>query len=336
MEESTSSDNAVNAGGDFFSVRVASLCSETTTNFDLYLRADSARDPVLYREKHLPFTTDVKIRLRDNKVEELYVPTDQTRQYRRYVEANLAGILQDENTKLEERSGVLYLSATGLVQDVLEDPRSGELGPRTRNLVGNTVNFVFTRSGAFESLLKVTSYDYYTYTHSVNVFVFSVALARYLGAGPQEVLDFGLGALLHDIGKCRIDPAIVNCPGRLNNTQWQAMKMHPVYGDEILREQGITGEAILDIVRHHHEKLPGSGYPDGLAGGAISQFVRISTIADVFDALTTRRPYKDALPSFQALRLMKNEMTADLDPELFRGFVEMMGNPKVQKSGEPL
>jgi HD-GYP domain-containing protein (c-di-GMP phosphodiesterase class II) len=100
-----------------------------------------------------------------------------------------------------------------------------------------------------------------------------------------------------------------------------------VYGCNILQKQGVRDKVMLDVTRHHHENLTGEGYPDRLTAEQIPQFIRISTISDVFDALTTRRPYKDALSSFEALKLMKNEMEEDLDQELFQAFVEMMGAP---------
>jgi len=143
----------------------------------------------------------------------------------------------------------------------------------------------------------------------------------------DTLFEFGMGALLHDIGKYKIDLSIVNCPGKLSREQWEEIKLHPVYGDEILRERGLPSALALDIVRHHHEKLTGLGYPDGLKAAKILPLVRVCTIADIFDALSTRRAYKDAIPTFDALKLMKQEMREELDQQYFGEFVAMMGNP---------
>ncbi len=110
------------------------------------------------------------------------------------------------------------------------------------------------------------------------------------------------------------------------------MKYHPVHGYNLLRDHGLKDGIILDVTRHHHEKLTGKGYPDSLPADEISMFARMSTISDIFDALTTRRSYKEALPSFDALRLMKGEMANELDRDLFEKFVEMMGNPSEEKT----
>jgi len=105
------------------------------------------------------------------------------------------------------------------------------------------------------------------------------------------------------------------------------MKLHPVHGHELLSSTGTISEIALDIVLHHHEKIRGAGYPDNLKGSAISRFVRIVTISDIFDALTTDRPFQKARTTFAALSFMRSQVANDLDADLFRIFVSMMGNP---------
>lgn len=311
----------------FFPIRIASLLTDTVTDFDLYLEESDSRPPILYRERNLPFTEEVRLRLKVGNVEQLYVSEGDTKVYSAYLERNLQVILNDPAVEMTERAEILYSTSREIVKGLLEDPRSGDVVARSQSLVEHAVPFVFNQAGAFKHLLEVTSFDYYTYTHCVNVFVFSIALARKLGLNQREVMRLGSGALLHDLGKCMIDQEIVNARGKLTQDQWSKMMLHPVYGHKILREQGTADPVALDMVRHHHEKLSGKGYPDGLAGDEISCEVRISTIADVFDALTTRRSYKDAIGSFPALKLMRDEIARDLDPDMFRTFVGMMGNP---------
>ena len=318
-------------GGAFLPIRVASFRVDTIVHFDLYIRSRPAAPPVLYRERNLPFTEETKHRLAESSVAELFVPSGQVAEYRRYIEANLNAVLSDLDVDIVERSEVLYDSASGLVKDAFENPRSGEVLQRSRALVESAVSFVFTQKASVESLLKVTSTDYYTYTHCVNVFVFSIAFAQRLGLEGQTVLNQANGALLHDIGKCRIPPSVLNNPGKLTAEEWEQMKLHPVHGYDLLRSQGVRDDVMLDVTRHHHEKLTGKGYPDNLPGVEISMFARMSTISDIFDALTTRRSYKDAMTSFDALRLMKKEMAQDLDHDLFETFVAMMGDTSGEK-----
>jgi putative nucleotidyltransferase with HDIG domain len=248
--------------------------------------------------------------------------------YRQYIEQNLASILADSRLDITEKSQILYYPAQGLAKDVMAQPRSEKPVQRSKDMVENTISLVFGRKAAFAHLLKVTSYDYYTYTHSVNVLVFGLALAQRLGFDDPEVLrDFGVGALLHDIGKSMIDSRIVNCKTTLTDEQWRVMRLHPVYGHEILVERAGVGKIALDVIRHHHEKIGGTGYPDRLRAGRVSPLARVLAVADIFDALTTRRQYKAALNPFPALVLMKEQMSNDLDPEYFSGVRIADGRP---------
>lgn len=313
--------------GPFIKIRLASLLLDTVTKFDLYLKPQGREDFVLYRQQDLPFTGDVKTRLEENNVRELYVPSTQEDLYHDYIEANLALLVKDDSIDLAEKSGILYDAARHVVKEVMQDPRSGNLVPRSENIVNNFIVHLFEEEQSFSQFLKTTSFDYYTYTHSVNVFVFSLNLAQRLGYDDEASLkELGMGALLHDLGKSRISAEIIHCKGVLTDEQWHTMKQHPRWGHEILQEQGITSETALDVTLHHHEKFRGAGYPEGLKTEQISPQVRIVTICDIFDALTTRRAYKDALNSFPALGLMQREMGADLDPEFFRFFIKMMAS----------
>ena len=267
---------------EFFIIPIVSVRPDTIADFDLFLSMPG-KAPVLYRAAKVPFTMEDLERLKAHKIEELHVLSSQQEEFRHYVEANLREIVSDASLPTEYRSKLLYQSAQGLVKDVLEDPRAGNVMERTEKMVENTVDLLFSESNSFHHLLRVTSFDYYTYTHSVNVFVFFSALFQKLGFSQEEIRRYGQGALLHDIGKSNMDPAIIKAKGKLNDEQWKVMLQHPVYGHDVLCEQGEEDPEILSIVRHHHEKLIGNGYPDGLSGDEITPWVRGATIADIFD-----------------------------------------------------
>jgi HD-GYP domain-containing protein (c-di-GMP phosphodiesterase class II) len=309
-------------------VPVACLREETLTSFNLYLRVRGGQPPVLYREKHLPFTEDDRRRLETNNVKHLFVDSREEKDYLRYLEKNLGAILADPELPLEQKTEVVYVSGRFLMRDVFSDPRAGDTVGRSKAYVQLTYEFLSQEKTAFAQLLRITSYDYYTYTHSINVFVFSITLAQRSGAfTPQEVKDFGTGALLHDIGKSLIDPSILNCKGKLTDEQWEEMKRHPELGCNLLDGHGGISPAAMEVVRSHHEKVNCSGYPEKRNAGELSPFVRICTIADIFDALTTKRSYKGAVSTFEALNIMKTEMAGELDNDLLLTFIKMMGKP---------
>lgn len=322
--DSTGSLSLTSDHPNFFGISLETLRIDSVTDFDLYLPSHG-RPPVLYRQAQLPFSDEVRQRLVSARVKRLLVSRNQKEAYQLYVERNLGLILADETLPLDTRSGLLYEASTHVIRQVIADPRAGDLLQRSSNIVENTVTFLYSNPHAFRSLMRVMSFDYYTYTHSVNVFVFSMALAQHLPFEESELRKFGYGALLHDIGKSQIDPAIVNCKGKLDAEQWEQMRRHPGLGHVILIEQGVTNEIILDVTLHHHEKLTGNGYPDGLPPEQITPWVRVSTICDIFDALTTRRSYKPAMNSFPGLRLMRDEMSKEIDQDFFRVFVSLLG-----------
>jgi len=315
----------------FVPIRLATLRVDRVARFDTFLEPGPGQPLVLYSERDVRFTEEARQRLVDNRVDTLYVHRDQLPEYNRYIQENLADLLAEEALPIEARADLLYSSASAVVEDVFAEPLAQESIQRSKGVVKNTVSMMLTDPHVFGYLLKVVAPDYRISTHSVNVVTYAVALAQRAGYGDAATLrELATGALLHDVGKTRVDSAILESPGPLSLEQWDALKKHPAEGHDMLASTDSLGEVALDIVRHHHEKVRGGGYPDGLAGDRISPFVRIVTIADVFDALTTHRPFQRARASFNALSLMTTQLAVDLDRELFRLFVGMMGNPALR------
>jgi putative nucleotidyltransferase with HDIG domain len=310
-------------------IPLATLVADSIADFDIYVQMAGNEFPVLFRSKTLPMSTDVLHRLSDNKHESILIPTSQGKEYALYLERHLETVLTDENVPVVERSQVLYSTAHTMVENILANPESTDMMKSTKDLVASTAGFLLREKSAFEHLVGLVSYDYYTYTHSVNVFVYSFSLASRADiADKKTLLEFGEGTLLHDIGKSTIDPKVLRAKGKLTDDQWKLMKQHPVTGYEILKDHGMFSELALEVTRHHHEKMRGGGYPDNLSANRLAPLVRVSTIADIFDALTTRRSYKEPMSTYRALSLMHEEMYPDLDPDLFKTFVELMGNPQ--------
>ncbi|MEN3008193.1 HD-GYP domain-containing protein [Pseudothermotoga sp.] len=167
--------------------------------------------------------------------------------------------------------------------------------------------------------------DANTFGHSDHVVTLALDLAKELGlTDPADLEAIRFGALLHDIGKIGIPEHILNKPGRLTQDEYEIMKMHPIYGEKIVRK--ISGwDLVADIIRHHHENFDGSGYPDGLKGTQISLRTQIVGLVDVFSALIEDRPYRRALSVEEALRLMENEMVGTkFDPKLYEAFLRVL------------
>lgn len=312
----------------YLPINLEAVRVDTVPDFDLYFRPGHDKPFVLYCEKKSRFTNDARRRLATHRIEQLYIKKADAAEYHRYLADNIQDILSDKRLSLREKSSILYDSAQAVVEVVLANPSSREHVRRGKNIVGNTVDFMTDEEFKLEHLLRTISCDAYLYTHSVNVVAYSVALAMRAGHHDKPILrEIANGALMHDVGKSKVDPEILNKPGGLTTAEWEEIQQVPRLGYDMMRASDCLGEIALDIVLHHQEKLDGSGYPDALKGDQISEYVRIVTIADVFDALTSDRFHQSPRGTFEALQVMQREMRNQLDPELFKTFVNMMGNP---------
>ena len=177
----------------------------------------------------------------------------------------------------------------------------------------------------FHGLSKIMEKDYYTYTHSINVGLYCMSFALKIGMPADEVHELGLGGMLHDVGKSKLPQDIINKKGALTEEEFQVIKNHTESGMEVVRGLGCYGDNVIQMVDQHHEKYDGEGYHQGLAGEDIALFARICKLTDVYDALTTRRIYKKALKTIEALTIMKTKMGHEFDPKLLNAFIRMMG-----------
>jgi putative nucleotidyltransferase with HDIG domain len=166
---------------------------------------------------------------------------------------------------------------------------------------------------------NIESKDTYTHGHCERVASYASALARDVGFDEMTMFWFGIGALLHDVGKIEVPSAILNKPGRLTAEERTIMERHAAAGAELLSDIEFPWD-ILPMIRGHHERWDGRGYPDGLAGEGIPLSARIICVADVFDALTTDRPYRRAFGRDQALEMMAAERAVAFDPAIFDRF----------------
>jgi len=310
----------------YSSLELALLQTETVVDFDIYIWADDGRPPVLYRNRNLPFLDEHRDRLTEMGTSHLLTRSEDERAVARYIERNLDRIIASPLLDLKAKATILYQSSLQLARDILESPGAPENLRRSEDVVRSTIGYVLQGKEAFQQLMSITSYDYYTYTHSVNVCTMGIALAEEIGMRSQtELMEYGVGALFHDVGKTRISPAILRKRGPLTEEEWVLMRRHPAMGLELIDPEASFSEASKAVILEHHERLDGTGYPDGKTGDEIHPFAKVTGIVDVFDALTTRRSYKDALGSFPALKLMKGSVGEHFDDEYFRHFVAILG-----------
>lgn len=191
-------------------------------------------------------------------------------------------------------------------------------------LVEDVTASVFRNPGALISLARLKRADDYTYMHSVAVCALMVALGRTLGMDEARCREAGLAGLVHDMGKALMPPEVLNKPGKLSADEFEIIKSHPLRGHELLSGAHGVAEEALDVVLHHHERIDGRGYPHGLAGDAITQIARMGAVCDVYDAITSNRPYKAGWDPAESIAQMAG-WQGHFDRTIFAAFVKTVG-----------
>ncbi len=225
-----------------------------------------------------------------------------------------------------ERASAVYARARPIVMNMFSEARMGRAvsAETACELVDEIFRSVQRNSGALISLSRLKRADDYTYMHSVAVCGLMIALARRLGLSEEDSREAGLGGLMHDIGKSKIPDRILNKPDKLADDEWVKMKAHPEIGHSIL-SMGSFGPIPMDVALHHHEKIDGSGYPHRLAGDSIGLFAKMGSVCDVYDAVTSNRPYKTGWSPAEAIRKMSEWAPGHFQDKVFHAFVKAVG-----------
>jgi len=214
-----------------------------------------------------------------------------------------------------------------LVVDMFSDVRMGN-AIRVENakaMVEEISQSVARHPHALISIARLKTADNYTYLHSVAVCGLMIALARQLELEEDLVREAGLAGLLHDLGKAEIPPRILNKPGKLTDEEFIIVKSHPEKGAGLLADHPLVSAIVADVVLHHHEKMDGTGYPHKLTGANISLFAKMGAVCDVYDAITSNRPYKKGWAPAESIRKMAEWSKGHFDEAVFQAFVKTVG-----------
>ena len=225
-----------------------------------------------------------------------------------------------------QRAKAIFRNGKEAVRSMFQEVRLGKAldGEGLLDLVEDMNRSLARNPHALLSVARIKHKDEYTYLHSVAVAALMVGLARAADQDEATVRDAGMAGLLHDLGKAVMPESVLNKPGRLTDEEYDIMRQHPMEGYKLLQEWQDVPPAVLDVCLHHHEKMDGTGYPERLAGEDISLMSRMGAICDVYDAITSNRPYKAGWDPSESLSRMAS-WKGHFDPKLFQLFVRMLG-----------
>lgn len=237
-------------------------------------------------------------------------------------------ITSEQSSQTEEyRNAVAVLAkAKTHVAQMLHETRMGKVicVAEQLPLIDEIRSSINRDNHAILSLARLKKQDEYTYMHSVSVCALMVALGQQIDLDEEQIRIAGLAGLLHDLGKIMIPDDILNKPGALTDEEFAIMRTHPAHGHLILKKTTNMPKNVLDVCRHHHEKIDATGYPDKLAGESISLFARMGAICDVYDAITSDRPYKSHWEASSSIARMAT-WKGHFDTQLLQAFIRTVG-----------
>jgi HD-GYP domain-containing protein (c-di-GMP phosphodiesterase class II) len=303
----------------FMPVPLSTLMVSETLPVDMYLRPNDDASPILYRAKRFELPPGEFERMTARGIFTIYIPADQVDDYQRHLRENVGTIINDQKLPLERRSLFLSETGRGMLGEVFKTGCADKAVEVAGDISGHMVALLSRNELLAGDLLDVLRHDYHTFTHSYNVASYVVLLAKGLGIRePEELQAISLGGLLHDLGKLRIPLPILTKKSRLSEHEWVVIKRHPIDGFSELCQRADLSHAQLMMVYQHHEKLDGSGYPVGVGSAEIHPYGRMCAVVDIFEALTSNRPYRSPMPAAKALAILEEEADTKLDGEMVR------------------
>jgi HD-GYP domain-containing protein (c-di-GMP phosphodiesterase class II) len=305
----------------YFPLEVSDLAVDRSPGLDLYHR--NGRFFVLYCDADAVFSAEARSDLVGNGVTQLF--------------ARLAGGGDAQTAEIERilgqpddvvpapvKAGLLYQSTLCSAALTFTAPRDPSTIERATQAAGLVVVGLARDRGSFGALFGFLNHSHSAYAHSVNVCAYAVIVGAMLGLPPAAMQDLALAAFLHDLGKARVPSSILDKPASLTSGEWRVVRQHPGWSVDLLARSGLRA-SVMGGIAQHHERLDGSGYPRALHSTDIGTLARLIALVDVYDALTSNRPYRQGFAPFDALQIMSRDVGPRLDRELFVALVYALG-----------
>ena len=315
---------------DFFPVSPLLLFPDTQGEFEIYVEMDGLY--LLYTRQKERFDEAKRQKLHDDGVEAVYILREQKAGYDAYVRRNLGDLLENEEIPLTERAGTLYKASVGVVEDFFETGLPENLRRRCYTdivrLVRDSLSFLGSKD-AFKKLARLVSHNYHLYTHSVNVFILTAAVLKTYEPNRGLLLAAGVGAVLHDLGKADWpEKRFVREDPRITETDRRCTDPHPAVGAAQCAALPLP-RLTLGCILLHHEHEDGTGYPAGISGTDIPVPIKVLSLCNMYDRLTSEGPGGEGVKPFEALKFIRSDMKGAFDPDAYRRLVLVLGGADI-------
>lgn len=314
------SQSEAGAKGNFYKVPLELFRKGDKLEADLYMYYQG--NHIIFRSKGNTWSDDDTRNLSNFGVSEVYVKFESPKQHHQFLNSRLTLMVEARDVPVRVKAQALYEVSDPLLSQIYVSPKSEEQIEAAFKYVKNCIKFLNDK-GSLPELIELSSKSFSEHVHALHVSAYSIALAKIVGFQSYDSIQaLGCGALLHDIGKSKIDQKILTKPAELTDPEWMEIRKHPAYGEEILKKHDFIPALARRVVVEHHERVNGKGYPHGKKD--LHAFSKIVAITDVFNSLISERPFKKAMKPYEALKYMIVSMKEEFDPKLLGDFIEML------------
>lgn len=311
-------------------IGVATLTATDSVAWDLFLLPRGSSEHILYRAAGHPLAAADLDRLLGSDVSKLYIAREHRASFQKHLRESASVWLANGAAPSVDRMEALNHLVSNSLNDAFRKRQpTKQLVAETLAFGQQTAAFLQTETLLFGDLVRVLQHDYTTFAHSANVCFYSVLLAKALGIRGDDLAHIATGALLHDIGKLEIDERLLVKDNRLSEAERREMQKHTTLGFRRLCQQSELSAAQLMMTYQHHERPDGAGYPVGLAGAEIHPWAKLCCVVDVFDALTSDRPYRPAIADDVALQIMHRDGAASFETEMLACWTQLISTSAV-------
>ena len=302
----------------FVPISPLTLSSIFPVGVDVYSSQNGSKDQLLFLASDQIASADSLNWITSAPDLKLYISQAESLTFQKYIRDHINEWFADDSVPIRNKAAMLSEVVRNVLSEEFNRNETNSI-VEAANLLGSRVAQLSTEkalSGA--ELCQILHHDYGTFTHSANVGFYCSLIAAEMGYAGDELNELATGGLLHDLGKLEIDERILNKPGKLDEFEFKAIKEHPLTGFRRLTKAKAATPTQLLMTYQHHERLDGKGYPVGIGGSEIDIASRICTVADVFEAMTSNRPYRKSLSHKQTLEIMNEGVDVAFDKEVFQ------------------